>query len=97
MVSEGTFPYPGQDITLVRSPRVGDGLLRLDTRGRVGFASPKRVRLPRLGLAADLMGVELGAATAQLTASGKPVDEGLMPVARGRVPRRPRLTSTARW
>ena len=88
MVSEGTFPYPGQDITLVRSPRVGDGLLRLDTRGRVSFASPNaQSAFRRLGLAADLMGAELGAATAQLTASGKPVDEGLMPVARGRVPR----------
>ena len=44
MVSEGTFPYPGQDITLVRSPRVGDGLLRLDTRA--GSPSPALTRSP---------------------------------------------------
>jgi two-component system, sensor histidine kinase PdtaS len=88
MVSEGTFPYPGHDSTLVRSPRVGDGMLRLDTAGRVTFVSPNaQSAYRRLGLAADLMGEQLGAATAQLTASGKPVDEGLMPVARGRVPR----------
>ena len=88
MVSEGTFPYPGQDSTLVRSPRVGDGMLRLDTAGRVTFVSPNaQSAYRRLGLAADLMGEQLGSATARLTASGKPVDEGLMPVARGRVPR----------
>src|SRR3984885_4311864 len=88
MVSEGTFPYPGHDSTLVRSPRVGDGMLRLDSAGRVTYASPNaQSAYRRLGLAADLMGAELGSATAQLTASGKPVDEGLMPVARGRVPR----------
>ena len=33
------------------------------------------------------MGIELGSATAQLAASAAPVDESLMPVARGRAPR----------
>jgi two-component sensor histidine kinase len=88
MVSEGTFPYPGHDITLVRSPRVGDGMLRLDAAGRVTFASPNaQSAYRRLGLAADLMGTELGGATAQLAASGAPVDESLMLVTRGRAPR----------
>jgi two-component sensor histidine kinase len=88
MVSEGTFPYPGQDPTLVRSPRVGDGLLRLDLAGRVTYASPNaQSAYRRLGLAADLMGAELGAATAQLSMPGEPVDESLMLVARGRAPR----------
>ena len=88
MVSEGTFPYPGHDITLVRSPRVGDGLLRLDAAGRVTFASPNaQSAYRRLGLSADLMGTELGSATAQLAASGAPVDESLMLVTRGRAPR----------
>jgi two-component sensor histidine kinase len=87
-VAEGTFPYPGQDATLVRSPRVGDGLLRLDSAGRVTYASPNaQSAYRRLGLAADLIGAELGAATAQLGASGEPVDESLMPVARGRAPK----------
>jgi two-component system, sensor histidine kinase PdtaS len=88
MISEGTFPYPGHDNTLVRSPRVGDGLLRLDTAGRVTYASPNaQSAYRRLGLAADLMGAELGTATAQLAASGAPVDESLMLVTRGRAPR----------
>jgi two-component sensor histidine kinase len=88
MVAEGTFPYPGQDATLVRSPRVGDGLLRLDSAGRVTYASPNaQSAYRRLGLAADLIGAELGAATAQLGASGEPVDEALILVARGRAPK----------
>ena len=88
MVSEGTFPYPGHDTTLVRSPRVGDGLLRLDSAGRVTYASPNaQSAYRRLGLAADLIGAELGTATAQLAVPGEPVDESLMLVARGRAPR----------
>ena len=88
MVAEGTFPYLGHDNTLVRSPRVGDGLLRLDTAGRVTYASPNaQSAYRRLGLSADLMGAELGAATAQRVASGAPVDESLMVVASGRAPR----------
>jgi two-component sensor histidine kinase len=87
MVSEGTFPYHGHDATLVRSPRVGDGLLRLDDSGRVTYGSPNaQSAYRRLGLAADLMGAELGAATAHLSKPGEPVDESLMLVARGRAP-----------
>jgi len=41
----------------------------------------------RLGFQADLIGTELGSATAQLAVSGAPVDESLMLVARGRAPR----------
>ena len=40
MVAEGMFPFPGADAMLVRSPRVGDGLLRLGKSGRVSYASP---------------------------------------------------------
>jgi two-component sensor histidine kinase len=88
MISEGTFPYPGHDTTLVRSPRVGDGMLRLDAAGRVTYASPNaQSAYRRLGVTADLMGSELGTATAQLAASGEPVDESLMLVTRGRAPR----------
>jgi two-component sensor histidine kinase len=91
MVAEGTFPYRGQDASLVRSPRVGDGLLRLDSSGRVTYASPNaQSAYRRLGLTADLLGAELANASAQLTKAsqaGEPVDESLMLVARGRVPR----------
>ena len=88
MVAEGTFPYGGQEATLVRSPRVGDGLIRLDGAGRVTYASPNaQSAYRRLGLAADMIGGELGAATARLCTPGEPVDESLMIVARGRAPR----------
>jgi len=88
MVAEGTFPFPGADAMLVRSPRVGDGLLRLGKSGRVIYASPNaQSAYRRLGLAADLIGAELGVVTAGLCASDEPLDESLMVVAAGRAPR----------
>jgi two-component sensor histidine kinase len=73
---------------LVRSPRVGDGLLRLGRSGRVIYASPNaQSAYRRLGLTADLIGSELGAVTAGLCASDEPLDELLMVVATGRAPR----------
>jgi len=87
MVAEGTFPFP-DEAELVRSPRVGDGLLRLGKSGRVMYASPNaESAYRRLGLAADLIGAELGALTAGLCASDEPIDETLMVVAAGRAPR----------
>ena len=98
MVAEGTFPYPGQDAGMVRSPRVGDGLMRLDSAGRVTYASPNsQSAYRRLGLSADLLGAELGAASAQLTKAsqvGEPVNESLMLVARGRVPSETEIDGT---
>ena len=88
MVAEGTFPFPGADAMLVRSPRVGDGLLRLGKAGRVIYASPNaQSAYRRLGLAADLIGAELGVVTTALVASDEPLDESLMVVAAGRAPR----------
>jgi two-component sensor histidine kinase len=88
MVAEGTFPFLGADAMLVRSPRVGDGLLRLGRSGKVTYASPNALSAyRRLGLAADLIGAELGAVTAGLCATDEPLDESLMVVATGRSPR----------
>jgi two-component system, sensor histidine kinase PdtaS len=88
MVAAGRFPFPGQEPTLVRSPRVGDGLLRLDGTGKVTYASPNALSAyRRLGLAADLVGAELGPATAALCDPGHPVDDSLVVVASGRAPR----------
>jgi two-component sensor histidine kinase len=88
MVAEGTFPFPGEAAMLVRSPRVGDGLLRLGRSGRVTYASPNaQSAYRRLGLAADLIGAELAVITAGLCASDEPLDESLMVVAAGRAPR----------
>jgi two-component system, sensor histidine kinase PdtaS len=88
MVAEGTFPFTGEAAMLARSPRVGDGLLRLGRSGRVIYASPNaQSAYRRLGLAADLIGAELAVITAGLCASGEPLDESLMVVAAGRAPR----------
>ncbi len=88
MVAEGTFPFPGEEPILVRSPRVGDGLLRLGRAGRVVYASPNALSAyRRLGLTADLVGADLGPVTARLYAPGQPVDDSLMVVAGGRRPR----------
>jgi two-component sensor histidine kinase len=88
MVAEGTFPFTGEEATLVRSPRVGDGLLRLGRAGRVTYASPNALSaFRRLGLATDLVGAELGPLTAKLCAPGEPLDESFMVVTCGRAPR----------
>jgi two-component system, sensor histidine kinase PdtaS len=88
MVAEGTFPFPGEEPILVRSPRVGDGLLRLGRAGRVVYASPNALSAyRRLGLTADLVGADLGPVTARLCAPGEPMDDQLMVVAGGRRPR----------
>ncbi|WP_083501969.1 sensor histidine kinase [Sphaerimonospora mesophila] len=88
MVAEGGFPFAGEQPTLVRSPRVGDGLLRLDKGGRVTYASPNALSAyRRLGLYADLVGADLGRTTAALCFSDEPINEDLMLVASGRAPR----------
>ncbi|GIH96114.1 histidine kinase N-terminal domain-containing protein [Planobispora siamensis] len=88
MVAEGRFPFSGAEPILVRSPRVGDGLLRLDRAGRVTYASPNALSAyRRLGLTADLVGAELGRTTATLCYSDEPINENLMVVASGKEPR----------
>jgi two-component sensor histidine kinase len=94
MVAEGTFPFPGEESILARSPRVGDGLLRLGRAGRVVYASPNALSAyRRLGLTADLMGAELGPVTARLCAPDEPIDDQLMIVASGRRPRETEVES----
>jgi hypothetical protein len=88
MVAAGMFPHSGEEPALVRSPRVGDGLLRLGRSGKVSYASPNALSAyRRLGLSADLVGAELGPVTARLCAPGRPTDESLMVTASGRAPR----------
>jgi two-component system, sensor histidine kinase PdtaS len=88
MVAAGMFPHSGEQPALVRSPRVGDGLLRLGRSGKVSYASPNALSAyRRLGLSADLVGAELGPVTAKLCAHGRPADDSLMVTASGRAPR----------
>jgi len=61
MVSEGTFPLPGSEPRLDLVPRVGDGMMRLDAKGRVEYASPNAMSAyRRLGITRNLVGEHLG-------------------------------------
>ncbi|TNY38468.1 sensor histidine kinase [Thermomonospora catenispora] len=84
MIAEGRFPIIDAEPNLVRSPRVGDGLLRLDKAGRVTYASPNaQSAYRRLGLAADLVGEHLGEVTQGLVDTSEPVEESLIRVLGG--------------
>jgi two-component sensor histidine kinase len=67
MLAEGTFPNVG-DVPMSRSsPRVGDGLIRLDVDGLVVFASPNAISAyHRMGLATELEGQNLVSVTRPL-------------------------------
>ncbi|MFN8157643.1 MAG: sensor histidine kinase [Candidatus Nanopelagicales bacterium] len=85
MTVEGTFP-PSKPLARTGSPpRVGDGFVRLDETGIVTFASPNaRSAYHRLGLATDLVGVDLARTSAKLARRPGQVDEALAVVAAGR-------------
>ncbi len=40
MIAAGAFPFPGQQVDMDASPRVGDGLIRLDADGIVSTPAP---------------------------------------------------------
>ncbi len=69
MVAEGEFPFASSDPDPEHAPRVGDGLLRLDSTGHVVYASPNASSAyRRLGVTGDLLGIHLGTITARITA-----------------------------
>ncbi|GAB3623341.1 PAS domain-containing sensor histidine kinase [Mariniluteicoccus endophyticus] len=70
MAARGEFPVDGAANDPVLSPRVGDGLIRLDARGRVLHATPNAVTAyRRLGLATDLEDDTLVSTTTRLIAT----------------------------
>ncbi|MBB5155192.1 PAS domain-containing sensor histidine kinase [Saccharopolyspora phatthalungensis] len=67
MVADGSFPTPEPAPDVHTSPRVGDGLIRLDSSGTVVFASPNALSAyHRMGHAADLVGAQLAPLTRSL-------------------------------
>jgi two-component sensor histidine kinase len=61
MISQGTFPLKGELHLTDSAPRVGDGLIRLDQRGEITYASPNALSaFNRLGWQSDLIGAVLG-------------------------------------
>lgn len=86
MLVAGTFPANEFVTGATGSPRVGDGLIRLDEAGLVQFASPNAVSaMSRLGLATELRGADLCALLIKLSHKHGPVDEALSQVASGQV------------
>ena len=60
MVTAGTFPFPRDEALSSEAPRVGDGVMTLDSVARVEFASPNAVNaLHRLGIYRGILGSSL--------------------------------------
>src|SRR5919205_78475 len=60
MLHEGTFPFKGGALVPEEAPRVGDGVLFLDTESIVRYASPNAVSsLHRMGIHANAQGQRL--------------------------------------
>ena len=62
MVAEGIFPFADDDLPVETAPRVGDGVIVVDERARISFASPNAVSaLHRIGIVSAIQGTTLGA------------------------------------
>lgn len=88
MVSRGEFPAPNSPTGPRRgAPRVGDGLIRLNSEGEVLYASPNALScFHRLGVLGSLVGQSLAEVTTELLEESSPVDESLPLVVTGRAP-----------
>lgn len=89
MIASGHFPSETTTVSQ-SSPRVGDGLIRLDTAGRVSFASPNAASaLRRLGVTDVLDGAVLGSVVTLtlVKTSREPADESWTMLLSGRVAR----------
>lgn len=74
MICEGRFPFRTQPAEPAELPRVGDGLLRIDAGGVVGFASPNAISAyRRLGYGGNISGETLRAVHEALALGGEPV------------------------
>ena len=86
MIAAGDFPPVGQRSAHADSPRVGDGFVRVDARGRVTYASPNALSVyRRLGWSGDLDGQVLADVTRELVPPRRrPDEETLSAVLAGR-------------
>ena len=90
MVAEGNFPYKNAGSLIEPSPRVGDGLIRLDVNGVISFASPNaKSAFSRMGWHEDLEGHNLGEAAQQVSITTEnPHEEGIKTQLNGKTLRR---------
>jgi two-component sensor histidine kinase len=90
MVAEGNFPIRNSLYSSESSPRVGDGLIRLDVNGTIFFASPNaRSALSRVGFQKELEGENLGVVFSNLNKGDtQPTDESWQTMLNGKSLRR---------
>jgi two-component sensor histidine kinase/PAS domain-containing protein len=95
MIATGDFPHPSAPTGLRRgSPRVGDGVIRLDVEGVVTYASPNAVSaVHRIGHVGDVIGVPLAEIVTSVLRDPSPVDEGMPLVLTGRQPWRTEVSN----
>jgi two-component sensor histidine kinase len=87
MIAAGEFPTPGAPTGHRRgTPRVGDGVIRLDADGTVSYATPNAISaIHRLGHVGDVVGASLAQIMTEVLRHEAPVDESLALVVTGRV------------
>ncbi|NBR94020.1 MAG: histidine kinase [Actinobacteria bacterium] len=89
MISEGTFP--AAKVVTETTPRVGDGLIRLDSNGMISFSSPNAISAFRqIGYQEDLELGDLGEILESLSLGFKdrfPRDESWHSILSGKIPR----------
>jgi hypothetical protein len=88
MIARGEFPSPAAPGSPTRhTPRVGDGLLRLNAEGEVLYASPNAVSVcHRIGLYGDIVGTSLADLVLDKTVASAADRDTVTAVAQGRVP-----------
>jgi two-component sensor histidine kinase len=88
MIVRGEFPTPAAGVGPRRgAPRVGDGMVRLDERGHVNYASPNALScFHRLGVTGTLVGRSLPRVASEVVAEQGTIDETLAMVVMGRAP-----------
>jgi two-component sensor histidine kinase len=60
MIAAGTFPFASERSLVTEKPRVGDGVMVVDSDARVRYASPNAVSaLHRVGISANAVGLRL--------------------------------------
>lgn len=81
MMVEGAFPFPGDQRERGLTPRVGDGMMRIDPSGVVAYASPNAVSAyRRLGVFDNIVGRNLAddafndSALLEALADGEPIE-----------------------
>ena len=82
MVADGSYPFSGEETPAEDAPRVGDGLVVVETDGSIRYASPNAMSaLHRMGVSATVdnrtlseLGIEEGA-VARALSTGRPVIE----------------------